>query len=404
MPRFAFVARDRLGAPRSGVLEQASFEATVAALRRRNWLVLDVKPEAPSAEEGGLLDDLRPSSWLPVRTVDVELALRQLAVMLSSGMALLDALRLLHEHADRKPMGRVWQRVADDILAGETLGTAMERHRSLPHVAVHLARVGEQTGELHETLRRAAELLEQRRRLRSQIVSAMAYPAVVFVAALGVAGFMVFNVIPKLQRFIESLGRDLPAITQWLVTVTEFIHAYVVHGLVGLIAALVLLLAVRSWPPGRRWTDMALLRVPVIGGTLRLAGTAALARNLQTLLQSGVSLLDSLRSVEQLLGEGYLSQEVAAARDGVIEGQSLAMALGERGAFTSMLARMIAVGESAGRLDDVLGEAATYFEDQLARMIRRLAALVEPVMLIVVGGIVGFVYIAFFMALFAAAG
>ena len=403
MPRFQFVARDRLGASRTGVMEQASLESTVDTLRQRNWLVIEVHPEADASQSGGLLATIAPGNWLPVGLSQVELSLRQLAVMLNSGLALLNALRLLHEHAERGKVRRIWQQVADAILAGETLATAMQRQRCFPQVVIQLARVGEQTGELNETLLRAADILEARRRLRSQILSALAYPIIVSLASIGVAGFMDFNVIPKLQTFLRALGRDLPPLTQMLVDVTEFIHTYVVHGAVALVVLIGGIFALRAWPPGRWWCDRILLRVPIVGGVLRVAGTAALARNLQTLLQSGVSLLDSLRSIEMLLASAYLADCTARARAAIVEGQTLAEGLALRRAFTPMLIRMVAIGESAGRLDEVLSEAAVFYEDQLARKIRTLAAMVEPAMLLIVGGIVGFVYIAFFMALFAAA-
>lgn len=402
MPQFAFVALDRVGSSRSGVLEETSVESTIASLRKRKWQVIEVRPAEEQNEQGLSLRNLRPRNWLPIRTLDLELSMRQMAVMLGSGLPLLDALRLLHEHADRRRMGQVWLEVSESILAGETMARAMERHKCFPPVMVQLTRVGEQTGELQNVQRRVAILLEYRRHLRNQIVSAMAYPLVVFLAAIFVAGFMVFNVIPKVQTFLGSLGRSLPPITKLLVDITNFANGHVLHGLATLVAIVVAAITLRSFPGGRRFSDQVLLRIPVIGGVLRTAGTAAVARNLQTLVQSGVSLLDSLRSVESVLTNKYLASELALARESVVGGSTLSSAIGGRGVFHPMLPRVIAIGESSGQLDEVLEEASNFFEDELSRIIRRLAALVEPAMLLCVGGIVGFVYIAFFMALFAA--
>jgi type IV pilus assembly protein PilC len=231
----------------------------------------------------------------------------------------------------------------------------------------------------------------------------MAYPIVVMVAACGVAAFMVFNVIPKLQKFLQSMGRQLPPMTQFMVDVTDFIHVHFWWGVAGIVLSVVGFVAMRSWPPGRLWSDGAVLRVPVFGNAIRVAGTASFANNMGTLLQSGVTVLDSLRSLEQLLGNQQMALMVNQARNDVVQGRTLADALARNSAFSPMLARMVAIGESAGRLDDVLAEAARFYDDLLQRTIRKLAALVEPVMLLVVGGIVGFVYISFFMALFAAA-
>lgn len=402
MAKFAFEARDRQGRPRSGVLDRPTREAVVESLRQRDWMVLEVAADQP-ATSVDLLESIRPGNWLGVRMVDVELSLRQLSVMLASGLALLDSIRMLYEHVERRSLRKVWETVADDILGGSTMTEALQRHKCFPPVAVQLARVGEQTGELNITLRRAADILEHRRRLRSQIISALAYPLIVFMAAVGVAAFMVFNVIPKLQNFLSSLGRSLPPLTQMMVDVTNFVNEYALYGLAGLVVLIGGTIAMRMWPPGRLWSDRQLLRVPMIGSTFRIGSSAALSRNMQMLLASGVPLLEALKSVEKLLGNQFLSQQITECRAAVVEGSTLADAIKARG-FTPMLTRIVAIGESSGRLDEVLDEAANYYEDQLARAIRRMAALIEPAMLVIVGGIVGFVYISFFMALFAAAG
>lgn len=402
MPSFAFSARDRGGRTRSGTLDAQSFDAAVADIRGRGWFVLDVQMRS-TAGDVDVMQYLQPGRWLPVRGTDVELCLRQLAVMLRSGMTLLDGLRMVSEHATRHAMQVVWKKVADQILSGDTMADSMARHGCFAPVVIQLTKVGEATGELDRALVRSADILERRRKLRNQIVTAMAYPTVVFIAAVAVAAFMVFNVIPKLQTFLQAVGRKLPPITQMLVDVTTFIRGHVHHGLFALVATIVVIYLVRSWPPGRLWTDRAFLWIPIIGQVFRTAGTAAFARNMKTLLQSGVTLLEGLKAIEPMVGNRFLSLKIAHAREQVMQGRSLAEALPVQAGFHPLLTRMIAVGESAGRLDETLEEAATYYEDQLQRSIQWLAAMVEPIMLLVVGGIVGFVYIAFFMALFAAA-
>lgn len=404
MPTFAFTARDAIGQPQSGKLDARDFQAVVGTLRDRGWVVVDVRAEEPSALDIDVMKALDISQHMPVWQANIELSLRQLAVMLRSGLTLLDALTMLSEHANGKSTQRIWKQVADAILAGESFADAMAEHRAFSPVVVQLTRVGEQTGELESVLVRAADILEGRRRLRNQIMQAMAYPIVILMAAIGVAGFMVFNVIPKLATFLKAMGRQLPAMTQMLVDATDFIHANVLNGAISIVAFIILVIVARNWAPSRMWIDRTSLYVPIIGGVLRTAGTASFARNLQTLLQSGVSLLGGLKSVEQLFSNRHIALQVSEARQAVMAGKTLAESLPKHGGLTPLLGRMIAVGESSGRLDEILGEAANYYEERLSAVIRRLAALVEPAMILVVGGIVGFVYIAFFMALFAAAG
>ncbi|MEL6107303.1 MAG: type II secretion system F family protein [Planctomycetota bacterium] len=399
MTRFDFQARDRAGVMQAGVLEESSLQAAINTLRARQWLVLDIEASEPEQRRGKGL-----GWWFPTRMVDIEMSLRQMSVMLRSGVPLLDATRILNENAERRSLHQIWSDISEDVLEGASMAEAMQAHSQFPAVAVYLTRVGEQTGELDTTLRRSADIVRARRQLQTKIMTALAYPSAVFVAGIGVAFFMVFGVIPKIQRFLETLGKELPASTQMLVDVTTFMNENVqMLGAVSLIAILVMV-AVFLWEKSRYWIDRLLLSVPVVGGVFRTSASASFSRNLQTLIQSGVSLLDGLRSVEDLIDNRRLSEQLSETREMVVEGSSLADAVRSRADFTPMLPRILAIGESSGRLDEVLGEAAEYYEEQLSAMIARLAALVEPIMLLVVGGIVGFVYISFFMALFAAAG
>ncbi len=400
MATFTYSARDRAGRPLRGSVDAPTPQAAAADLRNRGWMVLQVRAQTSRGgdREGGV------GFGLPIRSSDIEVSLRQLAVMLRSGLTLLNALQTLVEQSPRRGVRRVWSDVSRQIQEGSGLAEAMARHPSFSALVVQLVRVGEQTGQLESVLVRAASGLEQRRRLRSQLLGALTYPSIVFVAAMGVTGFMVFSVIPKLQQFLGAMGRRLPPLTQFLVDLTDFIHAWVLQGVVvGLLLGGVFV-GLRHWPPSRFWMDRYWVRVPILGGLTRLAGTVLVARGLSTLLRSGVTLLESLRTVERLMGNRYLASRVSGARDAVIQGGSLAAPLAGQQAFMPMLSGMVAVGESAGTLDEVLEEVARFYEDELQRAIARLAALVEPAIIVVVGGIVGFIYIAFFMALFAAAG
>jgi len=403
MPLFSYDARNGAGQPQRGTLEAASAAALVNSLRARGWLVLNVR-SADSTTGTDLLTLLNPFAWLPPRLVDIELSLQQIAVMVRSGLTLLSSLRTVAEQAPRASMRRVWADVAERIQQGSSLADAMTAHRCFSHTVLQLVRVGEQTGTLDQVLSRAAEALERRRLLRTRVLSALMYPAIVLAAAIGVASFMVLSVVPKLRRFLAALGRRLPAMTQMLVDISDFAERYLPAigiGLLGLTGAMIL---VYRWPPGRLFVDRWLLRLPVVGQLLRLGATVQFAHGLGVLLRSGVTLVEGLRTVEQMHRNQYLAGRVAEARQTVLGGGSLAAPLAERGAYMPMLSRMVAVGESAGTLDEVLEEVARFHDNQLQNAIRQFSAIVEPVIIVVVGSIVGFVYIAFFVALSSAAG
>ncbi|HND54055.1 MAG TPA: type II secretion system F family protein [Pirellulaceae bacterium] len=400
MPAFEFVARDREGRLQRGREEGLTANSVVSTLRGRGWAVVDVQPIADAAS-APTWQSLRPSQWLRVRSLDIELSLQQLAVMLHGGLTLLSAMQTVAEQCTRAKAARIWQAVVEDVQRGSGLAEALKRHPKIPHIVVELVRIGEQTGALEPVLRRGAEALERRRTLRNSLLTALAYPTLVLVAALGVATFMVVNVIPKLQVFLTSLGRKLPAMTQFLLDVSDSLRIYGPTLLVLSAATVTGFIACYLWPPGRLRIDRMLLRLPLVGWFLRLAATALLARSLATLLHSGVTLLEGLKTVESLHSNTYLRQQLVTARMSVMSGGSLAGALRATGVYMPMLSAMTAVGESAGTLDDVLHETARFLEDQFQSAVRRLSTIIEPVIIVVVGSIVGFIYIAFFVALFA---
>jgi type IV pilus assembly protein PilC len=232
----------------------------------------------------------------------------------------------------------------------------------------------------------------------------MAYPLVVLLAAVGVAAFMVIQVIPVMQKFLAGRGRRLPALTQTLINVSEWTQKWLPWLAVGLLGGVVLLAALYRYPPTRLVMDAFLLRIPLFGKAFRIAGTALFARGLSLLLENGVTLLDALKTTAGLMSNKALGRRVEQAREAVLAGAPLSKRLAHPGEFMPMLPRMTAVGEETGTLGRVLDETARFHESQLAAWVRRMAALVEPMVVVVVGGVVGFVYIAFFVALFSLAG
>ncbi|TVP99680.1 MAG: type II secretion system F family protein [Planctomycetaceae bacterium] len=405
MPNFDYIARDRGGRIHRGSTDAAAASDLVSTLRNRGWLVTQVQPAALPAR--GLMErigDLNPAHYLAPRSIDVEISLTQLAVMLRGGLTLLAALGTLVEQSPRRKMKQIWRSVADSIQEGSGLADAMSRHSCFSKLVIQLARVGEQTGNLEQVLVRSAALLENRRQTKNSLITAAAYPSVVLVAAIGVSVFMIVSVIPKLQVFLTALGRELPAMTQLLVDIGGYVQIYGLHFAVATIAMLVALISIYLWPPGRYFLDRAMLRVPILGNLLRLAATAMFANSFATLIRSGVTMLESLRTVELLHRNRYLREHIAVTRDAVMRGRSLAQPLGAGNAFTPMLASMVAVGETTGTLDDVLDEVAKFHDQRLKSAIRQFSLIIEPVTIIVVGAIVGFVYISFFLAMFSAAG
>lgn len=405
MPNFAYTARDTTGRTHRGTVDSDSADGAVRGLRQRGWMIIDVR-RSTNADNSvwSSLTAWDPMSLLPVRSVDVEISLQQIATMLRGGLTLLAALQTVAKQAERPAMRQVWIDVTTSVQEGASLAEALRKHSCFEPIVVQLVRVGEQTGHLDDVLRQAAQSLESSRKLTGSVMAALAYPTLVVVAAIGVTVYMLAFLIPKLKVFLAALGKKLPPMTQFLVDLSTFMQIHGVSILATAALAIGALVAAYFWPPGRMTIDYLLLRIPVIGHLLQLSGTVVFARGMKILLTSGITLIESLATVEGLISNRFLAARVASARETVLRGGSFTEGMSEGFGFPPLVPAMLSVGESAGTLDIVSDEIARFHDEQLQSTLQQLSAILEPAITVVIGGIVGFVYIAFFMALFAASG
>ena len=374
----------------------------MAELRSERLVVLSVEE---TRDDAALPPRWHPSWLRPVTGFDVEMGFRQLAAMLRSGVTLLSALQTVADQSFKPRAMRTWREVAEAVRRGRALAEALaDRPRLFGELAVRLSEVGERTGELERAMSRAADQMEARRNLRTQVINALVYPALAVAMAVGVSAFLVLAVIPKISEFLRSGGAELPELTQLLMDCSAWVRANGLSLAVGIVASAVAWNVVRRNERGREAQDVLLLRLPVAGRILRLSGTALFARSMQIMTESGVTLLDALATASRLMANRRLRRRVARAHDLVMQGNTLRQSLAEAPEFLPMLSRMAAVGESTGALPEAFGEAARFHEMMLAVAVKRFAIVIEPVMICVTGLIVGFVYIAFFMAIFAIAG
>lgn len=403
MPVFKYTAQAETGRFEENTVEANNLGDLRSALTAQGLKLVKVV-EVSGGQLSSANLSLNPSRWLSPRSLDVEMAFSQISVMLRGGLTLLLAIRTAAEQTQNQSLGRKLNRIADRIQDGSSFHGALQEHKCFPEVAVQLARVGEETGMLDQVLNRAAAQMEQKRKIVTSLLTALAYPMVVAVAALGVSAYLVIVVIPELQKFLGAMGRQLPAMTQFLLDISGFLQTHGLMMTILLVTSVLSMIVIYNWAPGRLWIDRQLLRVPLIGRVLRLAGTASFASAFAVLIQSGITVLDALRTTEQLHRNRFLAQCISNARDAVMRGETLSQPLSVPNAYMPMLPRMIAVAENTGELDEILTETAKFHEEQLQAAIRRLSALVEPLIILVVGGIVGFVYISFFVALFSVGG
>ncbi|BCX82755.1 type IV pilus assembly protein PilC [Methylomarinovum caldicuralii] len=401
MPEYRYIARDGAGRQQSGTVEAESREAAVLQLRGQRLLVLEIAEI--KRRDGPRSFSLNPLEYRAIRPVDVERDFHQLAVMLRSGLPILEALRIVAGNS-RIAVARVWNKIADRIQQGDSLTEAMMEHKVFDRLTLALIRVGEETGNLDFVLDHASKELERMRNFKRQVISALAYPLFVMVFAIGVAIFMLTTVVPEIKKFLAVLGRKLPPITQALIDTSDWLETHGPYILIGLTVFIVTIVLLRKVPLTRYWLDWLLLKTPLFGRIAQLAGAVAFTRGLGTLFKSGVRIVEALEITEALLSNTWLGRRVAEARRQVLHGESLSKPLGEKFGFPPLLYKMLVVGENAGTLDDILDELTAYFEDAMARLIRTMAAFMEPAVTLIVGGIVGFVYAAFLVAMFSAGG
>jgi len=403
LTEFAVTVRTPTGAPRAFTRTAASAAELAAALRAEGFLVLSLEPRRAATE--ALPPLWHPAWWRPLRAFDVEMGFRQLASLLRGGVALLAGLKSVEEQAPCARARRAWREVREAVYAGRGFASALgARPRVFDELAQRLTEVGERTGELERAVTRAADQMEGRRELRATVVNALIYPVLAVMLAVAVSAYLVVAVIPKVAEFLEAGGAELPHLTQLLVDVSLWLRVNGLAVLAVLAGSVAAWCVVRCTGAGREGQDVFLLHLPVVGRVLRLAGTALFARAMQTMTEAGVTLVEALAVGARLLPNRRLRRRVAAAQAAVVRGSSLADALLPAREFMPMLRQMAAIGEVSGTLPETFGETARFHEMLLARTIKRFGMLIEPVMIVITGTIVGFVYIAFFMAIFALAG
>ncbi|MEM0966938.1 MAG: type II secretion system F family protein [Verrucomicrobiota bacterium] len=407
MPRFAYTVNAGNGERSTGVVEAASLDAARWALLGRG-----VKPErlqpASDADDDQIAGRgtraflFNPTTWRRIKSVHVELTLRQLEVMLRSGLTLLSSIETIIDQPPSRGVRAVYQQVRQRVESGIPFAEALSEHTCFPKSVTAMVGLGEASGNLEEVLLRCAETMESARRNRTAVLTALFYPSFTFLFAIGVSVYMVLAVIPPMKTALEALGRRLPAMTQSLIDVANFFTDYGAIILVVLLTLGLMLLGFWLWPPGRLALDRFQLRVPLVGTIVRCSGTALFSRLLSTLLNSGIPLVDSLRILTTIHRNRYFVQVVDDTRNLILQGGSLAAGIGKGKAYTPMMVRMVGVGETTGNLEETLLNVAEFHEERLQTLIKQLSAVLEPAIVLIVGLLVGYVYLAFFVALYGA--
>ena len=394
---FVYKALDRAGSSLTGEIAGDSKAAVAAQLRMRGLTVTDVnqKSTTPTVEE--LLDRYR---GLKARHVTV--MARQLATMISSGLSLLRALYVLEEQTEAPKLKRAIIAVRQDVEAGLALSQAMAKHPKIfGDLFVAMVRAGETGGNLEEVLERVAVQLEKDDHLKRTVRSAMVYPTLIGVFAVLVLIGMILFIIPVFADIFKDLGGELPALTQFMIALSDGMRAF---WYLMILVPIGLLIAFRKWKStdrGQYIWDSIKLRFPMrIGDIVRKIAVARFARTLGTLTASGVPILQAIDITAKTAGNRVISDPMAEVSERVREGQPLATPLARTGVFPVMVTQMLSVGEETGAVDTMLHKLADFYDDEVATMLKSLTSIIEPLMMIGVGVIVGVVVISMYLPMF----
>ncbi len=379
MPVFAYRALTATGSARAGVID--------AETARAAWQVLRARGVFPTT-----LHQERAGAWWEARrpgTAELAATVRQLATLVSAGVPVADALGAVAEQAEQPVLVRALTVARARLREGAPLADALAASpRVFPPLLCDLVRAGEASGALAAVLLRVAEHTEASAALRARLRAALTYPAVMTVATASVLGFLLAWVVPQVTRLFAESGARLPLPTRVLVGVTDFVRVtwWAILLLAG--AATWALRARAATPAGREWLDAAWLRLPLAGRVVRRAAMARLARTLATLLAGGVPLETALGIAGAVVGNRRLAAAVAEAREAVRQGHALAPSLAASGAFPALLVQLAAVGERGGSLAAMLERAAATYEDEVDAAVGTVTALVEPLLVLVMGAVV----------------
>jgi type IV pilus assembly protein PilC len=393
MPSYEWKGRDRSGNPQSGVLIGDNKDAVIAALRRQQIVVTTVKEKG---KEIAL-----PKFGGGIRQKAVAVFTRQFSVMIDAGLPLVQCLDILGQQQDNKAFQKIILQVRQDVEAGSSLADALRKHpQAFSDLYVHMVAAGEAGGILDTILQRLANYIEKSVKLRSQVRSAMIYPLAVITIAIVVVYVILWKVIPVFATLFESLGTQLPFLTQIIVNLSRFIGNFwwLVFLVIG--GAIFALRQYYRTEAGRYQIDKLMLRAPILGMLLRKIAVARFCRTLGTLLSSGVAILESLEITARTAGNAVIEESILKVRKDVEEGKSLAEPLARTEQFPPMVCQMVGVGEQTGAMDTMLSKIADFYEDEVDAAIEGMMALLEPVMIAFLGVVIGTIVVAMYLPMF----
>lgn len=399
MPKFQYEAMDSGGQEVSGTVEAASEDAAVSRLKDQGYRPFEVS----EVSEGGfdLLNNIPLISGPPVDQEEVALFTRQMATLLDAGLPLLRAVNIMKEQTENEDFKEILEDVSQDIKGGSSFSEALERHSEIfGDLYINMVKAGEVGGVMESVLQRLAEFAEKAQELQTKIKSATMYPAIMFVIAILVVVFLLVFVLPTFVSLFREMNVDLPLPTRIVIGASNFLanRWYVV--LLGLFFGYQAFKWYYGTDQGEYNIDKLKLNIPIFGTLFRKTATSRFTRTLSTLIRSGVPILQAIEIVQDTIGNRVVAETMDDVYDSISEGDTISEPLHEAGIFAPMVTHMIAVGEETGSLDEMLGRIADTYETQVDEMVEGLSSMLEPLLILFMGIMVGTIVMAMFFPMF----
>jgi type IV pilus assembly protein PilC len=399
MPDYVWRGVNRKGKKKKGEMEADSENFVRLTLRRQGIEPTKIKPKPKDLFEN--VKFLQPK----VTEKDIVVMTRQFATMIDAGLPLVQCLEILFSQQENKTFKRILKNIKEDVEEGSTFADALKQHPEVfDDLFVNLVAAGEIGGILDIILNRLAAYIEKAAKLKKKVKGAMTYPIVVMVIAVLVVAVILIFVIPVFQSMFADFGKALPVPTQIVVAMSDFLKNYILYIIVGFVLLIYAFRRFYKTEKGRALVDKVVLEIPVFGMLLRKVAVAKFTRTLGTMISSGVPILDSLDIVAATAGNMTIEEAIRETRQSISEGRTIAEPLADSEVFPSMVVQMISVGEATGALDTMLGKIADFYDDEVDAAVDALTAMLEPFMMVFLGGTIGGLVVSMYLPIFQMAG
>lgn len=394
MARFKYDGRDA-HSKRSGVIVAGNKREAALKLKSQGIRVTNLTEQAETV----LTKEIHIGK--PIKRTQFIMFLRQFSTLLRAGVTIVESIRILSLQVESKPFQKILISIGDDLRGGGSLSDTMMKHpKAFEPLVINMIKAGEMSGTVDDSLDRLAEHYEKAHMTKQKVISAMSYPIVVGIVAIGVVIFLLIFVVPMFVDLFASVGGELPLLTQFVLKASEFMVSYWYLFILAVAAIFTAVWMMRNNKEGKYLLDSFLLRLPIFGDLMKKSALSTLTRTLSSLFASSVPILQALSMTERIVENEVISRVVGESRQSLERGGSLTEPMAGHWAFPPLIPHMIAIGEQTGSLDAMLGKVADFYEKEVDASTDRLKALIEPIMIVLLAGLVGTIVLSILLPMF----